>query len=70
MLFVVFCKFVIINFYLYGNIFTDGYREVLPNVNNKIETELKPFYYPTLMLLDFDNGYNDKYIINNSIWGR
>lgn len=61
-------RFLIINFVRYGDVFLDGHTDVLPNTENKIALQIKPLYYPSLFLLDIDNGYSDKFIIQNSIW--
>ncbi|EPW8574052.1 EpsG family protein [Morganella morganii] len=61
-------KFFLINFYRYGDVFIYGHTDVLPNTELKIEMQFKPFYYPTIFLIDFNNGYSDNFIISNSIW--
>ncbi len=61
-------RFLIINFVRYGDVFLDGHTDVLPNTENKTTLQIKPLYYPSLFLLDIDNGYSDKFIIQNSIW--
>lgn len=64
-------RFVFINFVWYGVVFTDAYRDVLPNQQKKIEMAFKPFYYPTLILLNVENvGYSDLYIQQESLRGR
>ncbi|WP_336844524.1 EpsG family protein [Providencia rettgeri] len=61
-------RFFIINSIRYGDIFFYGHTDVIPNTSEKIDLQLKPFYYPTLFLLDIDNGYSDEFINKNSIW--
>lgn len=61
---------VILNLLVYFPIFIGDYSNVLPNYNNKLELEAKPFYLNTFYLLDIDNGYSDKYLIRNDIWGK
>lgn len=61
-------RFLIINFVRYGDVFLDGHTDVLPNTENKTTLQIKPLYYPSLFLLDIDNGYSDNFIIQNSIW--
>lgn len=64
-------RFILINFFMYGIIFTDKYMEILPNSNKKEEMILKPFYLFTPYLLDLkEHGYSDKYIRNESTRGR
>ncbi len=63
-------RFIFINIVWYGMIFTTAYAEVLPNQNKKIEMALKPFIYPTILLLYIENtGYSDIYIQNESLRG-
>lgn len=53
---------------VYGPIFFGDYSDVLPDYDSKVDLELKPFYYPTPLLLDVDNGYSDKYLLINDKW--
>lgn len=69
-LFLFLFRFIVINFIRYGDVFLDGHIDVLPNTSNKIALQIKPLYYPSLFLLDLDNGYSDKFIIQNSIWKK
>ncbi|MDQ9833121.1 EpsG family protein [Acinetobacter soli] len=51
---------------IFGNV-----DNVITNQQVKYEILLKPFYYPTPMLLNIhDNGYSNERILNNSIWGK
>jgi len=64
-------RFLFINYHIYGMIFTEKYNNVLPNENKKIEMILKPFYYPSVLLLWIDtNGYSDSYIRRESRRGK
>ncbi|MFW1839162.1 EpsG family protein [Acinetobacter gyllenbergii] len=60
-----FCMYVLV----YFPIFFGDYSAVLVNNHYKNQLMLKPFYYPTLFLLDIhNNGYSDEFISKNSIW--
>lgn len=65
-----FLRFFSINFLKYGYVFSSEFNEILYDPVSKVELQIKPFYYPTILLLDFKNGYSDEYIEENAIWGR
>lgn len=68
LLILVIVRTVSLDVMVYGPIFFGDYSDVLPDYDSKIDLELKPFYYPTLLLLDIDNGYSDKYLLIKDKW--
>ncbi len=62
--------FFSINFIVYGKVFNTEYNEIIPNVESRFSIQIKPFYYPTIYLLNIDNGYSDEYIRTHSTWGN
>ena len=66
-----FLRFILFNFVVYGRIFTSYYNPVLPDESKKIEMVLKPFYMPTILLLNINNyGYSNAYIQAESQRGK
>lgn len=64
-------RFLFINLFLYGNIFTSEYNNIILDENKKIELMLKPLYYPTPLLLWIEvNGYSDEVIAKISVRGK
>ena len=55
--------------YSYAGFFVGDYS-VINNSTFVVNTELKPFIYPTAFLLDFDNTYSDKNILKYNEWGK
>ncbi|HIH4995871.1 TPA: EpsG family protein [Morganella morganii] len=55
---------------IYFPIFLGNHNIVIPNSYFLIETELKPFYYPTPLLINIENGYSDENISRQSVWGK
>ncbi|WP_417119347.1 EpsG family protein [Proteus terrae] len=62
--------FFSINFIVYGKVFNTEYNEIIPNNESRFSIQIKPFYYPTIYLLNIDNGYSDEYISTHSTWGN
>lgn len=62
--------FFAINFIVYGKVFNTEYNEIIPNNESRFSIQIKPFYYPTIYLLNIDNGYSDEYISTHSTWGN
>ena len=70
-LFLFILRSLFVNYHIYGIIFTKEYNDILPNEDKKIEMILKPFYYPTPILLWIEeNGYSDAYIKRESTRGK
>lgn len=68
--FLVFFRSICVYFLIYFPIFFGDYSEVMDN-KTKNQMILKPFYYPTLFLLDIhNNGYSDEVISSSVIRGR
>lgn len=68
--FLVFFRSICVYFLIYFPIFLGDYSGVMDN-KTKNEMIIKPFYYPTLFLLDIhNNGYSDEVISSSVIWGR
>jgi len=63
-------RFLFINFFIYGIIFTSDYSKILKNEEKKNEMMVKPLYYPTILLLNVkEHGYSDTYISKESTRG-
>ena len=63
-------RFILLNIIWYGTIFTTAYNDILPNQSKKMSMVAKPFYYPTIMLINVENnGYSDQYIQSESTRG-
>ena len=70
-LFLFLLRNLLINFGLYGMIFTSDYSNVLPDQDKKIQMISKLFYYPTPLLAWIENnGYSNFYIKKESLRGR
>ncbi|HEJ9437743.1 TPA: hypothetical protein ACKRFJ_001477 [Proteus mirabilis] len=63
-------KTLILYTFVYFPIFQGNHDIVIPNSRFLIDTELKPFYYPTFLLFDIDNGYSDYNLEQQSVWGK
>ncbi|MDI9692128.1 EpsG family protein, partial [Acinetobacter baumannii] len=67
--FLIFFRSACMYLLVYFPIFFGDYSSVMVNNTYKNQLMLKPFYYPTLLLLDIhNNGYSDDFISKNSIW--
>lgn len=62
--------FFSINFLVYGKNFTLENNEIIPESSSRYSIQFKPLYYPSIYLLDLNNGYSDEYINSHSIWGK
>jgi hypothetical protein len=61
-------RFIFINVVMYSYIYTERYNIVLPKHEQKIDLAVKPIFYPSLFLLNFEYfGYSDDYIYSNSL---
>ncbi|WP_368029621.1 hypothetical protein [Arcobacter sp. s6] len=64
-------RFILINVFMYGIIFTNEYSVILKNSQKKDEMTLKPFYYLTPILFNIkQNGYSDIHIQQESTRGK
>ncbi|WP_241570101.1 hypothetical protein, partial [Rosenbergiella collisarenosi] len=61
---------IILNLFVYIPIFIGDYTQVLSSNDFKTETELKPFYYNTIYMVDFENGYSDKALARYNVWSK
>lgn len=68
LVFLVFFRSLVLYIFIYIPIFV-GEHALVMDVNVKNEIILKPFYYPTVFLLDIhNNGYSDELIDRYSLW--